>query len=29
VFLAYTGTTIRDAEASAADSMRAFARGRR
>jgi ABC-2 type transport system ATP-binding protein len=28
VFLAYTGTTIRDAEASAADSMRAFARGR-
>ena len=27
VFLAYTGTTIRDAEASAADSMRAFARG--
>jgi ABC-2 type transport system ATP-binding protein len=29
VFLAYTGTTIPDAEASAADSMRAFARGRR
>jgi ABC-2 type transport system ATP-binding protein len=29
VFLAYTGTTIRDAEASAADGMRAFARGRR
>jgi ABC-2 type transport system ATP-binding protein len=29
VFLAYTGTTIRDAESSAADSMRAFARGRR
>jgi ABC-2 type transport system ATP-binding protein len=28
VFLAYTGTTIRDAEASAADSMRVFARGR-
>jgi ABC-2 type transport system ATP-binding protein len=28
VFLSYTGTTIRDAEASAADSMRAFA-GRR
>jgi ABC-2 type transport system ATP-binding protein len=28
VFLAYTGTTIRDAEASAADAMRAFARGR-
>jgi ABC-2 type transport system ATP-binding protein len=29
VFLAYTGTTIRDAEASAADGMRAFARGAR
>ncbi|HET6174182.1 MAG TPA: ATP-binding cassette domain-containing protein [Gaiellales bacterium] len=28
VFLSYTGTTIRDAEASAADSMRAFARAR-
>jgi ABC-2 type transport system ATP-binding protein len=28
VFLAYTGTTIRDAEATAADSMRAFARAR-
>src|SRR6202022_2284023 len=27
VFLAYTGTTIRDAEASAADGVRAFARG--
>jgi ABC-2 type transport system ATP-binding protein len=29
VFLAYTGTTIRDAEASAADGMRVFARGAR
>jgi ABC-2 type transport system ATP-binding protein len=29
VFLAYTGTTIRDAEASAADGMRVFARGSR
>jgi ABC-2 type transport system ATP-binding protein len=28
VFLAYTGTTIRDAEASAADAVRVFARGR-
>ena len=28
VFLSYTGTTIRDAEASAADGMRVFARGR-
>jgi ABC-2 type transport system ATP-binding protein len=28
VFLSYTGTTIRDAEASAADSMRTFARAR-
>jgi ABC-2 type transport system ATP-binding protein len=28
VFLAYTGTTIRDAEASAADGVRAFARAR-
>jgi ABC-2 type transport system ATP-binding protein len=28
VFLAYTGTTIRDAEASAADAMRVFARAR-
>ncbi|MDX6541396.1 MAG: type transport system ATP-binding protein, partial [Gaiellales bacterium] len=28
VFLAYTGTTIRDAEATAGEGMRAFARGR-
>jgi ABC-2 type transport system ATP-binding protein len=28
VFLAYTGTTIRDAEASATDAVRVFARGR-
>jgi ABC-2 type transport system ATP-binding protein len=28
VFLSYTGTTIRDAEASASDGMRVFARGR-
>jgi ABC-2 type transport system ATP-binding protein len=28
VFLSYTGTTIRDAEASATDGMRVFARGR-
>jgi ABC-2 type transport system ATP-binding protein len=28
VFLSYTGTTIRDAEATASDAMRAFA-GRR
>jgi ABC-2 type transport system ATP-binding protein len=28
VFLAYTGTTIRDAEATAGEGMRAFARAR-